>query len=176
MRVLVASAHGAPVVAVSDLASAAANPVWDGLSLWRFDGEAFPGYPLPAGAELVERPAPVASAADLAAYAANARWEREVAGTTWNGMPVATDDRSKTLVNGELSAIDLGVRQDGEQFEFADGVPRPLSNADMQAVAIAMRSHVKATFGLLFTALAGIEAGTVTTAAGVDAILAGAAA
>lgn len=42
----------------------------------------------------------------------------------------------------------------------------------MQAVAIAMRAHVKNTFGLLFAAEAGIADGTVTTTAAVDAMLA----
>ena len=76
------------------------------------------------------RPEPGVSAAELVAYADNARWQREGSGTTWNGLPVATDDRSKTRVNGELSAIALAVRRDGEPFKFADGVPWPLTNAD----------------------------------------------
>lgn len=112
--------------------------------------------------------------AELLSYAADARWRIEVGGTTWSGFPVATDDRSKTLVSGELQAIDLGVRQDGEPFKFADGTFRPLSNADMQAVAVAMRGHVKRTFGALYAVGAAIAAGTVTDRSGVDAALAAA--
>jgi len=62
---------------------------------------------------------------------------------------------------------------DGEPFKFADGIPRPLTNAEMQAVAVAMRAHVKRTFSALFGVLAGIEVGSITAREHVDAALAG---
>ncbi|BCM83593.1 DUF4376 domain-containing protein [Methylobacterium indicum] len=149
--------YPAGAVAVPLDAALVAQGVWLG---WRWQGGAFVDPRVPA--------------VDLIAYAADARWRIEVGGTTWNGFPVATDDRSKTLVSGELQAIDLAERKDGEPFKFADGVFRPLSNADMQAVAVAMRAHVKRSFGALYAVGAGIAAGTVTTAEQVDAALAAA--
>ncbi|TXN30864.1 DUF4376 domain-containing protein [Methylobacterium sp. WL19] len=110
----------------------------------------------------------------LVAYAANARWEREVAGTMWNGWPIYTDDRAQIKYLAELAAIEAGVRVDGEPWKFADGLPRPLTNIQMRNLAIAARSYVTSTFKLEFMALAQIAAGTATTTADVDAILGGA--
>lgn len=177
MRLVLTDPGRARVIAVlpAELApEVARNPAYAALALWLCEGDVYEGDAPPDALTPVDRANPVApSAESLADYASRRRWEIEVGGTTWQGVPVATDDRSKTLVNGELAAIDLGERVDGEAFKFADGLPRPLTNAEMQAVAVAMRGHVKATFAALFGVLAALQAGTVTTRQQVDVMLAG---
>ena len=178
MRLLILTPALDRVIAVRDpshLREVIDNPTLAGLAFAYTDALAvYEGDPAPAGLVAIDRenPALPTTPESLVEYASRRRWEAEIGGTTWNGIPVATEDRSKTLVNGELNAIALGVREDGEPFKLADGIPRPLSNADMQAVAIAMRAHVKNTFGAYFAVKAGIEVGSVTTREQVDAALA----
>lgn len=178
MRLLVTDHAATFVIAAlqpGDLSTALSTPAWEGLSLWWTEAEVYGGSPCPPEDQrtAIDRanPGDPPSVESLADYASRRRWEVEVGGTTWNGWPVATDDRSKVLVNGELSAIDMGERKDGEAFKFADGLPRPLTNAQMQAVAVAMRAHVKVSFAAMFGVLVGLQAGTVTTRAQVDAAL-----
>lgn len=109
---------------------------------------------------------------NLVAYAAQKRWEVEVAGTEWNGWPIHTDRESQGKYLSELQAITLEVRQDGEFWKFADDQFRPITNAEMQAMAIAARDHVKGTFALEAAALAAIVEGEATTTAAIDAIFA----
>jgi len=178
MRLLVLTPALDRVLAVRDPAQvreAIDNPTFAGMAFAYTDALVYEGDPAPAGLVAIDRdiPAPPAAPESLVEYSSRRRWEIEIGGTTWNGFPVATDDRSKTLVSGELNAIALGVRVDGEPFKFADGIPRPLTNAEMQAVAVAMRAHVKRTFSALFGVLAGIEVGSITAREHVDAALAG---
>lgn len=106
---------------------------------------------------------------DLAAYADQAHKDAEARGTTWNGWPVVVNDRSMTIILGELSAISIGVRADGEPYLFADGVPRPLTNQQLRDLSVAMRKHVKDVLGTYMGLAAAVAAGTVTTTAQVDA-------
>lgn len=174
MRVHVAAAIGSTIVATTDLASAAANPAWDGLGLWGFDGEAFPGYPLPEGAEPVARPAPgVSTAEDLLAYAHEAHLAAEAAGTSWKGWPVMVNERAMTRAVGEVTAVLIGAREDGDPWSFGDGVSRGLSNEDLKALSLRMRTHVGVCLAVYTGVAAGIAAGQVSATAQIDAAFAG---
>lgn len=177
MRLLViAGATIAASLDPSQLTYALGNPAWQSLALAYYAGDAYAGDPSPNGDDLefVDRANPGSPVGEegLAEYAVSESLRMDGAGTTWGGFPVATDDRSKTLINGELAAITLGVRQDGEYFGFTDQ-PRPLTNEEFKELAIAVRSHVTTVIGARFQALGGIASGAVTTRAQVDAILAG---
>lgn len=108
-------------------------------------------------------PAPVPTQAELIAYAANRRWQAEQAGAIWNGWPIHTDDRSQGKYLSELQAIALNARVDGDPWKFADGVFRPVSNADFPALVIKAREHVRTAFGIEGAVQAQIAAGTFTT-------------
>jgi len=112
------------------------------------------------------------SKADLLAYAADLRWLVEQGGAIWNGWPIHTDDRSQGKYLSELQAIALNVRVDGDRWKFADGVFRPVSNADFPQLAIAAREHVRQAFGIEGVAMALIDDGTITTRAEIDAAFA----
>ena len=125
------------------------------------------------GGELSDPPPPPApTAAELLAYVADRRWRAEQAGTIWNSWPIHTDDRSQGKYLSELQAIALNVRIDGDPWKFADGVFRPISNAEFQQLAIAAREHVRTCFGIEAAVLAQIAAGAITTMAEVDAAFA----
>lgn len=120
-------------------------------------------------------PPPVAEPAQveqLVAYAADRRWQTEQAGTIWNDWPIHTDDRSQGKYLSELQAIGLNVRVDGDAWKFADGVFRPVSNADFPQLAIAAREHVRQAFGIEGRVMAEIEAGTITSFDEIDAAFA----
>lgn len=131
---------------------------------WSWSGS--DGFAPPAQEE------PVLTKPELVAYAADRRWQREQAGTTWNGWSIHTDDRSQGKYLSELQAISLGVRVDNDPWKFADGEFRPVSNADFPQLAIAAREHVRTVFGIEAGVLAEIEAGTITTRPEIDAAFA----
>ena len=106
---------------------------------------------------------------DLTAYAADRRWRAEQNGTVWNGWPIHTDDRSQAKYLSELQAIALDVRVDGDPWNFADGVFRPVSNAEFASLAIKAREHVRTVYGIEGTVQAQIAAGAITKLAQIDA-------
>lgn len=109
----------------------------------------------------------------LAEYAAMRRWEAEVGGTTWSGWSVHTDRESQGKIVAEVLAIERGERQDGDAWKFADGEFRALTNADMEALALAVRTHIRDAFAIEAQVLADIAAGNITTMAEIDAAFAG---
>jgi len=112
------------------------------------------------------------SKSELIGYAADRRWRAEQAGTEWNGWPIHTDDRSQGKYLSELQAIALDVRVEGDPWKFADGVFRPVSNAEFPQLAIAAREHVRTVFGIEALVLGEIEADTITTTAQIEAAFA----
>lgn len=113
----------------------------------------------------------------LIAHLKALRWQLEIAGVTVTigGEPVLVstargDDRA--ALHQEFSAIGAGLRPEGSPFNFADGIPRAVSNADMQTAILAALSHVRAAFGLELTLTAQIEAETLTTLEAIDAAFA----
>ncbi|MCM8738276.1 DUF4376 domain-containing protein [Azospirillum sp. A1-3] len=82
--------------------------------------------------------------AERKAAATAKRWEVEVAGTIVNGIPVATDDRSKTLILGKRAQAqadpDMTFR-----WKAVNGWVE-LSGAQIIAIADAVADHVQACF------------------------------
>ena len=123
------------------------------------------------GDELVAPPAPTLSEAQLRAYAADARWRREVGGILVGTVPVATDDRSKTMVLGARVAAAANPAWE-TVWHGADGQTYPLNAAAMIAISDAVEAHVNATFATFAIVKADIEAGEITTLAEIDAAFA----
>ena len=108
---------------------------------------------------------------DLLRYAAEKRWQKETGGISLGGIPIATDDRSKLMM--------MGARiKASESPEFttpwvgADGLIYPVDAATIVAISDAVLAHVAACFNIFETLKAGVDAGTVTTVAQVDAAFA----
>lgn len=134
--------------------------------------EVQPGWLHADGAFSPPSSAPPPSKSKLIDYAADQRWRAEQAGTIWNGWPIHTDDRSQGKYLSELQAITLAMRVEGDPWKFADGVFRPVSNAEFPQLAIAAREHVRTVFGIEAVVLAEIESGTITTPAEIEAVFA----
>lgn len=111
--------------------------------------------------------------ADLTSYAANARWAREVGGISVNGVPVATDDRSKQMIMGARIAAQTDPSF-ATPWVGADGTVVTLTAPQIIAISNAVLLHVQACFATFASLQAGITAAppTVTTTAQVDAAFA----
>lgn len=85
--------------------------------------------------------------AEMAARIAERRWRAEVAGTTFMGWPVATDDRAQAKIGQTVTAFAAGLLPEGwVGWKFADGVFRTLTAAQFAQLAGAVTAHVQACF------------------------------
>jgi hypothetical protein len=90
---------------------------------------------------------------------AGLRWEKETGGTTFNGMPIATDAVSQTKYIGAV----VGAQIDPTaviNWKMADGTFVALDAQAITAVAMAVRTHVQACFDREAVLKADIEAAT----------------
>lgn len=130
------------------------QPAGDGAQAgWRKDGNSY----LP--------PAPLA--VDLYAYAADKRWRIETGGITVGGVPVATDDRSKTMIMGARIKADADPNYTVGWKTEAGFVT--LNATQIVAISDAVLAHVDACFDAEAAVLAGIDAGNIATIAAIDA-------
>lgn len=107
----------------------------------------------------------------LPEYAAAKRWEKEVGGIDINGLTVATDDRSKTMISGARVA----AQNDPEfstQWKSADGTFVTIDAAAVIAISDAMLAHVSSCFAIEAQVLVEIAGGTISTFAQIDAAFA----
>lgn len=123
---------------------------------WEADGNTIEPY---------AEPAP-----DLIAHAAQKRWEKEVRGITLSGLVIYTDDRSKIMISGARVAAEADPNFT-TQWKGADGTFVTLDAAMIVAISNAVSTHVSNCFALEAQVLAQIEAGTITTAAEIDAAI-----
>ena len=78
-------------------------------------------------------------------FLADVRWQHESGGCEWNGWRLLTDDRSQSKYQAELSAVNEGVRTDGDLWKFPHGHEQ-LTNEQVRDMAIVARQHVLSCF------------------------------
>jgi len=128
------------------------------------------------GFTIAAPPAPVVappSVSDLVAYAAARRYTVETGGVSLNGVTIATDRDSQSMVANAYA----GMQASGAasvKFKAASGWIE-LSADQLKALALAVFAHVQACFAAEDAADAGINAvpPTIATFAQVDAAFAG---
>lgn len=98
---------------------------------------------------------------------ANFRWEKETGGTTFNGMPLATDPTSQTKYVGAVVAAQISPLMT-LKWKLSDGTFVDLDASAITQVAMAVRSHIQACFDKEAELLALIE--TATNQTELDAI------
>ncbi|HRO00334.1 MAG TPA: DUF4376 domain-containing protein [Nitrobacter sp.] len=106
--------------------------------------------------------------ADLKAYAADKRWQKEVGGITVNGVPIATDDRSKQMIMGARMAAEADSNFT-TPWVANDGNVHTLTAAEVIAISNAVLAHVAACFATFATVAAKIDSEEIAGAAQVDA-------
>lgn len=173
MRVLVAAGPGAPVVAVSTLELAYGNDAWAGLALYAYDGEAFPGYPLPEGAEPVLRNLDGPTAEELRAYARERSYALETAGVAFGNATVSTDRSSQGMIDRAVALFAADPTLTSVSFDAGGTLAATLTGDQLKALGVAVGRHVQGAFEARAKALAAIADGSAKSRADVDAILAG---
>ena len=98
----------------------------------------------------------------LAAYAANKRYQAMVAGVTVNGLTVPGDDTSQNRLKQASDGIAAGTL--AEPLDFVVGlVSVQLTKSQIDAIRAALLLETQAAFAMQATAVAAINAGTITT-------------
>lgn len=115
--------------------------------------------------------APLGLGFSLLHYAEQRRWEKETAGITVAGVPIATDDRSKQMVLGARVAA-MADENFTTNWVAADGAIYQLDAATVTAISDAVLAHVRACFAVYATVRQEIATNTITTKAQVDAAFA----
>lgn len=110
---------------------------------------------------------PAARKSHLIAYASSARYTREIAGITVSGAKIATDDRSKQMIQGARIAADADSTFT-TPWVTADGTIQTMNAAAIIAVSNAVLAHVRACFVTFADVVNSIDAGTITTPLQVD--------
>lgn len=118
-------------------------------------------------AELNAPPAPP-SKEQLLAHLAAHRWAVETVGIQLNGMTVATDDRSKTMIMGARVAA-MANPDHVVNWKMPDGSWAPLDAATITAVSDAVLDHVNRCFARESDVAELITAGDITGYEGVVA-------
>lgn len=115
---------------------------------------------LDQGNSIVPYVTPTPTKEQLRSALADKRWRVETGGITWNGSPLSTDDRAKTLISGAASAM-----ADGDTFKFkvAAGVWIDITGIQVRAMRDAITAHVQACFDKEAELDADITSGTITT-------------
>lgn len=109
------------------------------------------------------------TAAELKAYVRARRWDVENGGILVANVPIATDDRSKTMLIGSRLAAMAAPASYTTPWSAMDHTTHQFDAAQVIAVSDAVLAHVLACFNLQGSLLAAIEAGTVTTREAIDA-------
>jgi hypothetical protein len=105
---------------------------------------------------------------DLAAYAKSARDRHEEGGITVSGVPIATDDRSKTLVLGARRRVEKDPSL-VTKWSAADGSIYPLDASTIIAVSDAIGDFVAELFEAYAGIMVDLAAGTIKTPEEIDA-------
>lgn len=125
---------------------------------------------LQAGGYTIETYAePMPDAAALHAYAAGARWRKETGGISVSGLNVATDDRSKALIQGAY----LQAQRDPAftaLWKTAAGAFVTIGAAEIEAVALAVAAHIQACFGKEAEVVQAIDNHVIDSFAQIDAV------
>lgn len=104
---------------------------------------------------------------DLPAYAADKRWQKEVGGIIFNGVPIATDDRSKQMIMGARVAADADANFT-TPWVGVDGNVYPLDAQSIIAISNAVLQHVANCFSIFASVKAQIDSNTITTTQQID--------
>lgn len=103
-----------------------------------FDGEA-------VEYTVADRPLEEIKAEKLAALA-DFRWQKETGGFLFNGVTIATDDRSQLKITGARVAAEAAEPGWTVHWKVAPGQFVTLTKADIIAISDAVRAHVQACF------------------------------
>lgn len=103
----------------------------------------------------------------LTLYAADKRWQKETGGFEFNGLHIATDDRSKIMISGARVAAEAD-QNFTTQWKGADGVFITLDAPMIIAISNAVSSHVSDCFAIEAQVIAQIDNVSITNTDQID--------
>lgn len=103
----------------------------------------------------------------LQEYAAAKRWEKEVGGIVVNGIPVATDDRSKIMITGIHNAA-KGDPEFTTRWKCPDGSFVEVDSANAIAIGEAVLTHIACCFAVEESVQSELATGWKATYADID--------
>ena len=136
--------------------------------------EAFPEIALPTKEIPVSEATPeqaVDPKQALTLYAADKRWQMETGGFEFNGLHIATDDRSKIMIAGAREAAKVNP-DFTTPWVTLTGEVAVLNAATIIAISDAVGAHVNNVFGIYALVLPQILDGTITDQSQIDAAFA----
>ena len=74
------------------------------------------------------------------------RWEKEIGGATFNGVPIRTDEGSRSKINGAIALFDKDPTMVQVDFEALPGVWLALDKPTMEALGVFVGRHVQRCF------------------------------
>lgn len=110
---------------------------------------------------------PVDPKVALVAYAADKRWQKETGGFEFNGLHIATDDRSKLLITGAREAAKANTSFT-TPWVTSTGVIAELDAAAIIALSDAIGAHVNSAFGIYSEIVPLIMDGSITNQTQID--------
>jgi hypothetical protein len=138
---------------------------------WDFGDTVLAAFATLTAAKAARLAPPPPPPVDLHAYAASVRYQRETGGITVNGVPVATDDRSKLMITGARIAADADAGFT-TQWKLATGAFTSIDAATVIAISNAVSDFVADCFAKEAELAAAITGGSITTTSQVDAAFA----
>lgn len=91
------------------------------------------------------------------------RWRKETGGTVVNNVTIATDDRSKIMIEGARSAAEANANYT-VNWKVAAGQFTPLTAAQIISISDAVRAHIQGCFNTEQSLSASIAAATTVAA------------
>ena len=107
----------------------------------------------------------------LTLYAADKRWQKETGGFEFNGLHIATDDRSKIMIAGAREAAKANPDFTAP-WVTTTGEIALLDAAAIIAISDAVGAHVNNVFGIYLQVLPQILDGAITDRSQIDAAFA----
>lgn len=150
---------------------AAANPGFDQAALDAAAASAFSSYAGQNPPEQIIESVPLTGDAlknVLKAYAASKRFGIETGGITLNGLPIPTDRETQSKLSGAVLAFQAGALSRAIDWKTSAGWAS-LNQTSVTALASAVAAHVQKSFSNEKAVSQAIDAGTITTAAEIDA-------
>ena len=149
---------------------AAANPGFDQAALDAVAASAFASYANQNPPEqVVQQPLEGdALKTALKAYAAARRYAIETGGITLNGLAIPTDRETQSKLSGAVLAFQAGALSGAIDWKTSAGWVQ-LDQAAVTGLASAVAAHVQRSFSTEKTVSEAVDAGTITTAAEIDA-------
>ncbi len=105
----------------------------------------------------------VISKDNLKDFLADYRWQKETGGIVWGGVPIRTDERSRSLLSGIQRKIVKEADDFHERRVKTVAGFQTLTNSQLESLYDAVADHIQKCFDIEDAIISLIDSGTLTT-------------